>query len=46
MMKKQEGLLNRLSSVVMAVAVTGAGTRSLLNFHEPKVPAKLRKEEE
>ena len=41
-----EFLLSCLSVLVGSVAVYGAGARSLINAHEPKVPLKLRKDEE
>jgi len=41
-----ELLLSCLSVLVGSVAVYGAGSRSMLNIHEPKVPLKLRKDKE
>ena len=49
-MKKLKTSVNRLlpclSALVMGAAVAGAGAQSWLRIHEPKVPAKLRKDKE
>lgn len=36
-------LLSSMASVIMFVSIYAAGVRSWVNSHEPKVPARLRR---
>ena len=43
-MSKLYKLMTYASALAMAMAVLGAGARSAIMIHEPKVPAKLRRD--
>ncbi|MCL2580463.1 MAG: cyclic lactone autoinducer peptide [Oscillospiraceae bacterium] len=44
MKKLYNFMMRHAAALTLAVAVVGAGARCTWIFHEPKVPAKLRKD--